>query len=81
MTITKLEWRKCPCGSPACKRKYPINIGVFYAGTGFSPDEVELLNKVFAVYALHEARLKIKQLKTDGSVDSVIIGLKNEVKA
>lgn len=37
-------WMKCQCGSPACNRMHPTNIGWFYQGTGFEPHEVEWLN-------------------------------------
>lgn len=39
-----LEWEHCPCGSKACRRSYPANLGVFYEGSGFEPHEREALD-------------------------------------
>lgn len=44
---TQLTWKKCNCGSPHCKLEYPQEIGSFYQGTGFSPEEKELMTKAF----------------------------------
>jgi hypothetical protein len=44
----KLTWKPCPCGHKACKRMYPVEIGWFYAGSGFDPDERKLMDEAFA---------------------------------
>lgn len=44
----KLSWKPCPCGSPSCKRMWPLELGTFYAGTGFEPRERDLIDKAFS---------------------------------
>ena len=44
-----IRWRDC-CSHPACHRKVPIGFGMFYDGSGFGVEEVELLNAAFAAY-------------------------------
>lgn len=41
----KLEWEECPCGYKTCKREWLTNLGTFYVGTGFEPDQKEALNR------------------------------------
>lgn len=41
----KLEWKHCSCGHPSCHRIFPVNLGMFYQGSGFSPEEARELNR------------------------------------
>lgn len=48
----KLIWQKCPCLHPSCKREYPINLGTFTVGTGFDPEERQLLDRAMEALEL-----------------------------
>lgn len=48
-------WVKCPCGHHMCKRQYIGNLGTFYQGSGFQPDEIDLINRAFEALAEKEA--------------------------
>lgn len=45
------EWKKCPCGDTVCKREYISNLGTFFAGSGFDPEEKKLINAAFEALA------------------------------
>lgn len=47
----KLEWHSCPCGHTTCRLAYPINLGQYYQGTGFTPEERALMDEAFAALA------------------------------
>lgn len=58
---THFTWKKCNCGSKVCKLEYPQEIGSFYQGTGFSPDEKEMIENAFkAKVMLANAFLALK---------------------
>lgn len=44
-----IRWRDC-CSNRTCTRKQPVAFGIFAEGSGFFPEEVELLNAAFAAY-------------------------------
>jgi len=44
----KLTWMECNCGSPICDRKWPLEIGTYYQGSGFSNLEREVMDKAFS---------------------------------
>jgi hypothetical protein len=48
----EIRWAPCSCGSPHCKRQHPTNLGMFYQGTGFEPEEVRWLNQAWHALAL-----------------------------
>lgn len=54
----KLTWKPCPCGSSFCKRQYPLEIGMFYVGSGFDPAEVKLIKKAFKALERQEGSNK-----------------------
>jgi hypothetical protein len=58
----KLEWHKCPCSSPQCQVQYPANIGHFYQGCGFTPEERAVMDEAFA--ALEEKKLAVRNRTT-----------------
>lgn len=41
----ELQWEKCRCGDPICKRMRLANLGTFYQGSGFEPQEVEIIEQ------------------------------------
>lgn len=43
-----LKWEKCRCGHRSCSYQQISNFGAFYQGTGFEPDEVDLLDRAMA---------------------------------
>ena len=54
-----LTWRPCPCGSLACKRQYPTNLGTFSMGNGFEPHEREWLDKAWAALVASERKSEV----------------------
>ena len=50
-----LQWEKCSCHHPSCKRGYPANFGTFCQGTGFDPDEKALIERAFTALRVREA--------------------------
>lgn len=52
LNIKELTWRKCSCINSSCTYEYPNEIGSFYQGTGFSPEEKEFLNEAVAALAM-----------------------------
>lgn len=47
MKVSKLEWERCPCGSPHCRYMQPKNLGAFNQGTGFLPAEKMRIDSAF----------------------------------
>lgn len=45
----KLEWRMCQCGHKSCARAHPINLGHFYQGTGFEPNERAAIDEAWGL--------------------------------
>jgi hypothetical protein len=54
-------WVKCNCGDAGCRLEYPSGLGKFYQGTGFEPEEKELIIKAFAAL---EALQGLSQYRT-----------------
>lgn len=45
----RLTWTPCPCGDKACRLQHPTNLGRYYQGSGFLPEERVLMNQAFAL--------------------------------
>lgn len=43
-----LIWERCACGEEVCKYQYLTNLGTFYQGTGFTPEEKEWIDQAWA---------------------------------